>query len=73
MRGGVNGIGRLTTMTDPTGSTSWAYDANGHVIKKVQKQGTLTFTTPALATSPRSVRRLIASSSSPSSSPRATT
>ena len=31
---GANGIGRLTTMTDPSGSTHWSYDANGHVVGK---------------------------------------
>ncbi|MFO1350159.1 MAG: RHS repeat-associated core domain-containing protein [Gammaproteobacteria bacterium] len=33
---GANGIGRLTTMTDPSGSTTWAYDALGRVVRKQQ-------------------------------------
>jgi RHS repeat-associated protein len=35
----TNGIGRLTSMTDPSGTTNWAYDANGHVISKSQTSG----------------------------------
>ncbi|MDE2150338.1 MAG: RHS repeat protein [Gammaproteobacteria bacterium] len=33
---GPDGIGHLTGMTDPSGATSWSYDANGHLIGKTQ-------------------------------------
>ena len=36
----INGIGRLTAMTDPAGSTSWAYDAWGRVLRKNRSTGT---------------------------------
>lgn len=39
---GTNGVGRLTKITDATGSTSYSYDANGHVIQKTQVIGALT-------------------------------
>jgi RHS repeat-associated protein len=42
---GTNGIGRLTTMTDPTGATSWAYNRFGQVNLKQQTIGTVTLTT----------------------------
>jgi RHS repeat-associated protein len=31
---GVNGLGHLTTLTDPAGVTQWAYDSQGRVIDK---------------------------------------
>jgi RHS repeat-associated protein len=34
---GANGIGHLTLMTDPAGSTAWAYDIFGHVVQKQQQ------------------------------------
>jgi RHS repeat-associated protein len=40
-----NGVGHLTSMTDPSGTTNWAYDANGHVAKKTQSVAGLTFIT----------------------------
>jgi RHS repeat-associated protein len=42
---GANGIGHLTTMTDPSGSTTWTYDQRGHVLTKKQKVGKITLTT----------------------------
>jgi RHS repeat-associated protein len=33
---GINGKGRLTTMSDPSGSTAWEYDLRGRVTKKTQ-------------------------------------
>ena len=42
---GDNGIGRLSKLTDVTGSTSYRYDANGHVTKKRQIVGAVTLTT----------------------------
>lgn len=39
------GIGRLTSMTDPSGSTDWTYDQYGHVTKKIQKIGATSLTT----------------------------
>jgi RHS repeat-associated protein len=42
---GANGIGRLTKITDATGSTSYVYDANGHVTQKTQVVGALTLVT----------------------------
>ena len=32
----AHGIGHLTSMTDPSGTTNWSYDANGHIVKKTQ-------------------------------------
>jgi RHS repeat-associated protein len=32
--GGANGIGRRTSMTDPSGSTSWTYDARGRLTQE---------------------------------------
>ncbi|BGE87347.1 hypothetical protein Ms3S1_37830 [Methylosinus sp. 3S-1] len=42
---GDYGIGRLTSMTDSTGTTSFAYDAFGHVVQKTQTIGAVSFTT----------------------------
>lgn len=33
---GTNGIGRLSSLTDASGSTSWIYDAHGRVVQKQQ-------------------------------------
>jgi YD repeat-containing protein len=47
--GGPGARGRLTKVTDPSGSTSWAYDLQGRVTSKIQTVGTApaarTFTT----------------------------
>ena len=40
-----SGIGRLTTMSDPSGSTNWTYDLYGHVTKKIQGIGAVALTT----------------------------
>jgi RHS repeat-associated protein len=40
-----NGVGRLTSMTDPSGTTNWSYDINGHVLKKTQVTGGFTLVT----------------------------
>ena len=37
--GGPGARGRLTKVTDPSGSTSWAYDLAGRVISKAQTVG----------------------------------
>jgi RHS repeat-associated protein len=42
---GAYGIGRLSKLTDVTGSTSYSYDANGHVTQKRQAIGAVTLTT----------------------------
>jgi RHS repeat-associated protein len=42
---GINGKGRLTAMTDPSGKTTWIYDQHGHVLQKVQTIGQVTLTT----------------------------
>lgn len=42
---GPNGIGRLTGMTDASGTTSWRYDTHGRVLAKQQHSGTVTLTT----------------------------
>ncbi|MCI0598314.1 MAG: DUF6531 domain-containing protein [Beijerinckiaceae bacterium] len=42
---GANGIGRLGKITDATGSTSYSYDANGHVTQKRQIVGAVELTT----------------------------
>jgi len=39
------GIGRLTRMVDPSGSTDWAYDGNGHITKKINTISALSFVT----------------------------
>jgi len=41
---GANGIGRLSMITDVTGSTSYSYDANGHVTQKIQTVGAVSLT-----------------------------
>ena len=41
---GANGIGRLSMITDVTGSTGYSYDANGHVTQKTQSAGAVTLT-----------------------------
>jgi RHS repeat-associated protein len=40
-----NGVGHLTSMADPSGTTNWSYDANGHMLKKTQSTGRFTFVT----------------------------
>ena len=42
---GADGIGHLTAMTDPSGTTAWTFDQRGHVLQKRQKTGTVTLTT----------------------------
>lgn len=42
---GAYGIGRLTSVTDSTGTTSFAYDAFGHVVQKMQTIGAVSLTT----------------------------
>ncbi|WP_370631488.1 hypothetical protein [Methylosinus sp. Sm6] len=42
---GEYGIGRLSSLTDSTGTTSFAYDAFGHVVQKTQTTGAVTLTT----------------------------
>ena len=42
---GINGIGRLTSMTDSSGATTSAYDLHGRVLNKRQQTGTVTLTT----------------------------
>jgi RHS repeat-associated protein len=42
---GANGIGRLTAMTDPSGTTAWAYDIHGRVTAKRQTGAGVTLTT----------------------------
>jgi YD repeat-containing protein len=41
----THGIGHLTSMTDPSGTTNWSYDTNGHVVKKTQTVSGLNFLT----------------------------
>lgn len=41
---GPNAVGRLSAMSDPSGSTVWHYDAQGQVSAKTQTVGTLTET-----------------------------
>jgi RHS repeat-associated protein len=41
---GANGLGRLTQITDPSGTTAWTYDAHGRVLQKQQTVGTATLT-----------------------------
>lgn len=43
---GTNGIGRLTGMSDESGSTSFSYDPNGRLLNKTQitKIGTINYT-----------------------------
>lgn len=42
---GTFGKGRLAKFTDATGSTSYSYDANGHIVKDQRVIGTLTSVT----------------------------
>jgi RHS repeat-associated protein len=42
---GANGLGRLTRITDPSGSTAWTYEAHGRVLQKQQTVGTTILTT----------------------------
>jgi RHS repeat-associated protein len=42
---GANGKGHRTSMSDPTGTTSWTYDGHGHVIGRTQTVGAVTLTT----------------------------
>jgi RHS repeat-associated protein len=42
---GAYGVGRLTSMSDPSGTTSYAYDALGHVVQKTQTTGYVTLVT----------------------------
>ena len=42
---GTYGKGRLTTMTDPAGTTTWSYDIHGRVLQKRQTIGTVVLTT----------------------------
>jgi RHS repeat-associated protein len=42
---GSNGIGHLTQMVDPAGTTTWSYDQFGNVLTRSQTTGALTLTT----------------------------
>jgi RHS repeat-associated protein len=42
---GTNGIGHITQMTDPAGTTSWTYDQYGNVLSRKQTTGSLSLTT----------------------------
>lgn len=42
---GTYGKGHLTTLTDPSGTTTWSYDLHGRVLTKQQKTGGVTLTT----------------------------
>jgi len=42
---GTNGIGRLTTMTDPSGTTSYTYDAKGNLTAEARTIDGITYTT----------------------------
>lgn len=42
---GPNGIGRLSSVSDSTGTTNWSYDLHGRVTEKQQTVGSLTLTT----------------------------
>jgi RHS repeat-associated protein len=42
---GINGKGRLTQVTDGSGSTHWTYDMRGRPLTKQQMIGTASFTT----------------------------
>lgn len=42
---GQNGVGRLTTLVDASGTTTWAYDPHGRVAQKRQKNGVPTLAT----------------------------
>ena len=43
--GGSNQLGRLTGITDGSGSTTWAYDLRGRVVQKTQTVGTTVLST----------------------------
>ncbi|MBI3773004.1 MAG: hypothetical protein HY272_09930 [Gammaproteobacteria bacterium] len=38
---GINALGRLTSITDPSGSTAYQYDAHGRVTQKTQTLGNI--------------------------------
>lgn len=42
---GVNGLGRLTGISDATGSTAYSYDDHGRVISDIRTINTVTYTT----------------------------
>lgn len=42
---GINGAGRLTSITDSTGSTAYAYDNRGRVVTEARTINTLVYTT----------------------------
>jgi YD repeat-containing protein len=42
---GPNGLGRRTAMSDPSGTTSWSYDARGRLITEVKTIASQSFTT----------------------------
>ncbi|MGH6839236.1 MAG: RHS repeat-associated core domain-containing protein, partial [Methylocella sp.] len=42
---GAHGIGRLTAMSDPGGTTTWGYNLHGQVNRKQQTSGAVTLTT----------------------------
>jgi RHS repeat-associated protein len=42
---GADGIGRLSSMSDTTGTTAWSYEIHGLVTGKTQKNGGATLTT----------------------------
>lgn len=41
---GPNGIGRLSNITDGSGSTAWSYDAHGRVLSRQQTMGSVVTT-----------------------------
>ena len=42
---GTNGIGRLSSVSDASGTTTWSYDQHGRVTSKQQTVGAITLTT----------------------------
>jgi RHS repeat-associated protein len=42
---GANGVGRLTSMSDPGGTTAWTYDIHGRVTSREQRRGAVSLTT----------------------------
>jgi RHS repeat-associated protein len=42
---GLNEIGRLSAMSDPSGTTAWSFDQYGRVTQKTQKTGKISLTT----------------------------
>jgi RHS repeat-associated protein len=42
---GTNGLGRLSSITDSSGSTAWLYDAHGRAVQKQQTIGAIVLTT----------------------------